>query len=119
MDRITKARFREVIDMMQDINQTTFSFVMYPEGTPIEEASRAMVDLSSIHIQTSLVVANLILPKPILTNSYLEQRRAMQDKYLKEMHKRFNAPLVRLPLLADDLIGKEELKHAGFILYGK
>jgi len=119
MDKITKARFREVIEMMQDINQTTFSFVMYPESTPIEEASRAMADLSSIHIQTSLVVANLILPKPILTNSYLEQRSTMQDKYLKEMYKRFSAPIVQLPLLADDLIGKEKLRQAGFMLYGK
>ena len=119
MDRITKARFREVIEMMQDTNQTTFSFVMYPESTPIEEASRAMVDLSSIHIQTSLVVANLVLPGSILTNNYLKQRSTMQDKYLKEMYKRFSALIVQLPLMADDLIGKEKLKQAGFMLYGK
>jgi arsenite-transporting ATPase len=118
-DRITKARFREVIDMMRDTNQTTFSFVMYPESTPIEEASQAMADLATINIQTSLIVANLVLPDYILTNNYLKQRGIMQDKYLKEMYKRFSAPIVQLPLLADDLIGKEKLKQAGFILYGK
>ncbi len=119
MDRIAKARFREVIDMMQDTNQTTFSFVMYPESTPIEEASRAMADLATINIRTSLIVANLILPGSILTNNYLKQRSTMQGKYLKEMYKRFSAPIVQLPLLADDLIGKEKLKQAGFMLYGK
>ncbi|MCJ7654393.1 MAG: TRC40/GET3/ArsA family transport-energizing ATPase [Dehalococcoidia bacterium] len=119
MDRITKARFREVIEMMQDINQTAFSFVMYPESTPIEEASRAMADLATINIRTSLIVANFVLPSSILTNDYLKQRSTMQDKYLKEMYKRFSAPIVQLPLLADDLIGKEKLRQAGFMLYGK
>lgn len=119
VDKITKSRFKEVIDMMQDIEQTTFSFVMYPESTPIEEASRAMEELLTIGIPTSLVVANFILPVSIITNDYLKQRKAMQDKYLAEMDRRFTAPIVQLPLLVDDLIGKEKLKQAGYLLYGK
>ena len=119
MDKITKARFKEVISMMQDNNQTTFSFVMYPESTPIEEANRAMKELSGIGITTNLVIANLILPDSILTNEYLRQRKKMQDKYLLEIKKRFSAPVVQLPLLAEDLIGKEKLVQAGLILYGE
>lgn len=119
VDKITKSRFKEVIDMMQDINQTTFSFVMYPESTPIEEASRAMEELLTISVPTSLVVANFILPESIITNHYLKQRKAMEKKYLEEMDRRFTAPIVQLPLLEDDLIGKEKLKQAGFLLYGK
>lgn len=119
VDRITKSRFKEVIDMMQDINQTTFSFVMYPESTPIEEASQAMEELLTIGVPTSLVVANFILPESIITNDYLKQRKTMQEKYLEEMNRRFTAPIVQLPLLEDDLIGKEKLKQAGFLLYGK
>ena len=119
VDKITKSRFKEVIDMMQDINQTTFSFVMYPESTPIEEASRAMEELLTIGVPTSLVVANFILPESIVTNDYLKQRKAMEKKYLEEMDRRFTAPIVQLPLLEDDLIGKVKLKQAGFLLYGK
>lgn len=119
MDKITKARFKEVIDMMQDSQQTTFSFVMYPENTPIEEASRAMAELSTIDITTNLIVANLVLPDSIITNDYLKQRKAMQSHYLAEMYRRFSAPIVKLPLLADDLIGKKNLMQAGFMLYGK
>lgn len=119
IDKITKSRFKEAIDTMQDINQTTFAFVMYPESTPIEEASRAMEELLTIGISTSLVIANFILPKDIITNDYLKQRKAMEKKYLTEMDKRFTAPIVKLPLLEDDLIGKERLKQAGFSLYGK
>jgi len=117
-DKITKSRFVEVINMMQDAEQTTFSFVMYPEKTPIEEASRAMIELSEIGIKTSLVVANMILPNSIITNNYWRQRRAMQEEYLQEMKGRFKAPIIQLPLLDDDLIGKDKLMHAGMLLYG-
>jgi arsenite-transporting ATPase len=118
MDRITKARFKEVIEMMQDASRTTFSFVMYPENTPIEEASRAMEELETIGISTNLIVANLVLPDDVLTNDYLKQRKSMQLKYLAEMYQRFSVPIIHLPLLADDLIGKELLIRAGYMLYG-
>ncbi|UCE97737.1 MAG: TRC40/GET3/ArsA family transport-energizing ATPase [Dehalococcoidia bacterium] len=117
-DKITKSRFLEVINMMQDPEQTTFSFVMYPEKTPIEEASRAMSELSEIDIKTSLVVANMILPNTIITNDYWRQRQAMQKEYLKEMKNRFKAPIIQLPLLDEDLMGKDKLVQAGMLLYG-
>jgi arsenite-transporting ATPase len=118
MDKATKARFKEVIQMMQDVDQTTFSFIMYPEGIPIEEAARAMADLKTIGVSTSLIVANLVLPDNILTNDYWKKRKTMQDRYLKEMDRRFSAPIIQLPLLADDLIGKDKLVQAGLLLYG-
>ncbi len=117
-DKITKSRFAEVIDMMQDPAKTTFSFVMYPESIPIEEASRAMAELSEIGIKTGLVVANLVLPDSILTNDYLKQRRLMQDRYLLEMASKFSAPIISLHLMADDLVGKDKLMEAGLSLYG-
>ena len=118
-DRVTKARFKGVIEMMQDPDRTTFSFVMYPENTPIEEASRAMEDLKTIGITTTLVVANLVMPDSIITNDYLRQRKAMQEKYLAHMRERFNVPIIQLPLLADDLVGEDNLTRAAFLLYGK
>lgn len=119
VDKITKSRFKEVIDILQDPNKTTFSFVMYPESTPIEEASRAMDELLSIDVPTSLIIANQILPESIITNDYLRQRKAMQEKYLAVMAKRFTAPIVTLSLLTEDLMGKEKLLEAGYLLYGK
>jgi len=59
-----------------------------------------------------------VLPNGILTNDYWKMRKTMQDKYLKEMDRRFSAPIIQLPLLADDLIGKEKLVQAGLLLYG-
>ena len=119
MDKATKARFKDVIEMMQDPDRTTFSFVMYPENTPIEEASRAMEDLETIGISTNLIIANLVLPESIVTNDYLRQRKTMQEKYLNHMIERFKVPIIQLPLLIDDLIGEENLMQAAFLLYGE
>lgn len=119
VDKITKSRFKEVIDLLQDPDKTTFSFVMYPESTPIEEASRAIDELLSINVPTSLIVANQVLPESIITNDYLRQRKAMQEKYLAVMAKRFTAPIVTLPLLTEDLMGKDKLLEASYLLYGK
>lgn len=119
VDKVTKSRFKEVIDMMQDKSQTTFSFVMYPELTPIEEAARAVTELKTIGVPTSLIVANLILPDNITTNEYWKKRKEMQNHYLEIMKKRFLAPIVKMPLMADDLIGKDKLDQAGLLLYGK
>jgi len=117
-DRATKARFEQVIDMMQDADRTTFSFVMYPESTPIEEAGRAMQEMAGIGVRTGLVVANMVLPAGAATNSFLKLRRQMQTKYLEQMEGRFQAPIVKLPLLADDLLGRQELIRASVLLYG-
>lgn len=92
---------------------------MYPESTPIEEAACAMENLLTISVPKGLVVANFILPESIITNDYLRQRKIMEEKYLAEMNRRFTAPIVQLPLLVDDLIGKDKLKEAGYLLYGK
>lgn len=119
VDKKTKSQFKEVIDLLQDPEKTTFSFVMYPESTPIEEASRAMDELLSIRVKTSLIIANLILPESSVTNDYLSKRKLMQEKYLGVMKGRFTAPIVTLPLLVDDLMGTDRLREAGYLLYGK
>jgi len=59
------------------------------------------------------------LPDSIVTNEYLKKRKEMQDKYLTDMNTRFTAPIVKLPLLQDDLIGEDKLEQAGYLLYGK
>jgi len=119
VDKITKSRFKEVIYLLQDPDKTTFSFVMYPESTPIEEASRAVNELLTIGVPTSLIIANQVLPEAVITNDYLRLRKAMQEKYLAVMAERFTAPIVTLPLLTEDLMGKEKLMEAGNLLYGK
>ncbi|MGE5461804.1 MAG: TRC40/GET3/ArsA family transport-energizing ATPase, partial [Syntrophothermus sp.] len=79
-DDVAKQRFGKVIEMMSDPEQSTFAFVMYPEATPILEAWRAAQELGTLGIHPGLTVANMVIPDEQVTTTYVQTRRAMQEK---------------------------------------
>nr|MDA8422756.1 ArsA family ATPase [Nitrospiraceae bacterium] len=109
----TQNRFREIISLLRDRDRAVFSFVLYPESTPILESYRAMLDLKEAGIETQLVVANMVLPEEVCKNGFFRNRRAMQMKYLKEIEARFNLPVLQFPMLQEEIRGVELLKKAG------
>ena len=117
-DDVAKARFAKVIEMMSDSEQSTFAFVMYPESTPILEAWRAAQELGTVGIHPGLVVANMVIPPEQTTTPYVQSRRIMQEKYLKEIGKRFSVPLVQIPLLPTEIKGLKMLTELGEQMYG-
>ena len=119
VDDAAKQRFGKVIDMMKDPSQSTFSFVMFPESTPILEAYRASQELASLDIHTGMVVANYIIPEEQADNAFVHSRRAMQNKYLQEISKKFNVPVIQIPLLPQEIKGLEMLTELGEKIYGK
>jgi arsenite/tail-anchored protein-transporting ATPase len=116
-DDIAKQRFGQVIEMMRDPARSTFAFVMYPEATPIIEAWRAAKELETVGIHAGLVVANLVIP-PEQSTPFVQSRRAMQEKYLKEITKRFSVPVVQIPLLPNEIKGLKMLIELGEQIYG-
>jgi arsenite-transporting ATPase len=118
-DDIAKQRFGQVIDMMRDPNQSTFAFVIYPESTPIIEAHRASQELQTLDIATGLAVANMVIPPEQATTPFSRARRTMQEKYLAEIEDRFAAPVVQIPLLPQEIKGRELLIRLGEQLYGQ
>lgn len=117
-DDVAKQRFGKVIKMMSDPEQSTFAFVMYPESTPILEAWRASQELGTVGIHPGLVVANMVIPSEQATTPYVQSRRVMQEKYLQEIGKRFNVPLVQIPLLPHEIKGLKMLADLGEQVYG-
>ena len=117
-DDVAKQRFGQVIGMMSDPEQSTFAFVMYPEATPILEAWRAAQELGSVGIHPGLVVANMVIPPEQSTTPFVQSRRLMQEKYLKEIGKRFNVPLAQIPLLPREIKGLKMLAELGEQIYG-
>ena len=117
-DDVAKQRFGKVIEMMSDPEQSTFAFVMYPEATPILEAWRAAQELGTVGIHTGLVVANMVIPPEQATTPFVQSRRAMQEKYLKDISGRFNVPLVQIPLLPQEIKGLKMLAELGEQIYG-
>jgi arsenite-transporting ATPase len=108
-DDVAKARFGRVIDMMRDPRQSTFAFVMYPEATPIVEAARAIEELGTVGIPLGLVVANMVLPADVCTTPYTMARHRMQQRYLAEIARRFDAPIMEVPLVDGEVAGLDRL----------
>ncbi|MEC4686621.1 MAG: TRC40/GET3/ArsA family transport-energizing ATPase [Nitrospirota bacterium] len=111
-------RFKNIIRILKDRNQTVFCLVLYPESTPITESYRAMLDLKDAGIETQLVVANMVLPEEVCTNNFFRGRRQMQLGYLEEITERFDLPVLRFPLLQDEIKGLEKLSDAAELLPG-
>jgi arsenite-transporting ATPase len=106
-------QYDEVIETMKG-PQSTFAFVMSPEYTPMMEAYRAAADLEAqVGIETSLVVANYLLPEEYGNNDFFASRRAQQATYLDEIRDRFDAPVSLAPLRRDEPIGLDELRAFG------
>ena len=107
-------QYDEVIETMKDPDQSTFAFVMYPEYTPMMEAYRAAADLKDqVGIETSLVVANYLLPEKYGDNAFFENRRAQQAEYLGEISDRFDVPMMLAPLRQDEPVGLDALRAFG------
>ena len=108
----TGNRFREIIALLRDPERAVFSLVLYPESTPIMESWRALLDLKHAGIETQLIVANLVLPESACSNSFFRNRRRMQLKYLKEIDEKFAPPVLRFPLMAEEIRGLDLLRKA-------
>jgi len=54
----------------------------------------------------------MILPEDVCTNDFFRNRRQMQMKYLKEIKERFHLPVLRFPLMQDEIKGLERLSGA-------
>jgi arsenite-transporting ATPase len=117
-DDVAKERFGRVIEMMSDPEQSTFAFVMYPESTPILEAWRAAQELRTVGVHPGLVVANMVIPPEQTPTPFVQSRRVMQEKYLKEIAQRFHVPLVQIPLLPHEIKGLKMLTELGEQMYG-
>jgi arsenite-transporting ATPase len=117
-DDVAKNRFGQVIEMMRDPERSTFTFVMYPESTPILEAYRAVQELRTVGIGPGMVVANQVIPQEQATTPFTRARRAMQEKYLLEIAERFHLPLIQIPLLPHEIKGLGMLAELGEQIYG-
>lgn len=113
-DKKQKEKFDRVIATMKDQEKTTFSFVMYPEKTPIIEAYRASEELKTVGIETQMAIANLIIPEEQATSPFFRNRRNMQEKYLQEIKDDFKgAELVRVPMYDKEIKGIDMLTKIG------
>lgn len=95
-----------MVNVMKDPAATTFSFVVYPEKTPIVESQRAAQELASFGIPTQLVVANLVIPEEQAVTPFFQNRHKMQQKYLAEISSHFPGTVqLQVPMYAREIKG--------------
>ena len=114
--RETENRFGKIIDILRNPQKSVFCLVLYPESTPILESYRAMLDLKNAGIETQLVVANMVLPEEVCVNEFFINRRRMQINYLHEIQTKFNLPVLRFPMMQDEIKGLNTLEKASIYI---
>jgi len=116
VQRAADARFQKLIARLKDPSLTAFAFVFYPEATPILESHRAFMDLKAAGINAQFLVANMVISQKQASNAFLQRRRAMQQRYLLEAHRRFGLPVLTLPLMEKEPKGLAALEEMGGVL---
>ena len=75
-------------------------------------------ELRTIGIEPGLVVANLVILASEATTAFARARRAMQERYLAEIHERFAVPILQIPLLPYEVKGLGILSKLGEEMIG-
>ena len=112
VDEEETRRMQQAMTVLQDAAQTTFSWVVYPESTPIQEARRGAEDLLALGTKTGTVLVNQLLPEAACVHPLFRKRYEMQRRYLEHVREQFPGALItEVPLQEQDVIGVAAVKR--------
>jgi arsenite-transporting ATPase len=112
--RRTFFRLREVL---LDAGRTAFVFVVLPERLPILETDRAVAVLRRHGVPVGGLIVNRLLPEEAGDHPFLVARRSQEAAHLAAIDTTFaDLPRIRLPLLAGDVTGREDLERVAAAL---
>lgn len=103
-----------------DTANTVFTLVLLPERLPIAETASAIAGLDRLGIPVQARVVNqVILPRVVQGNPFLEARANVQGTCLDQIRTRFaRYRTAQLPLLDHDVADLAALREVGRLLYG-
>jgi arsenite-transporting ATPase len=117
-----KRRINTSSSILTDRDKTAFFFVVVPEGMIILDTQKAAELFAKFDVPIAGYLVNRVLP-PELAHQfippYLQNRLAMQNRYLDEIDKIFGqGVLARVPELERDVTGLPMIEKLAGIMYG-
>ena len=104
-----QARFGRVRAALRDPRRTAFVFVTTAERLPVAETHRVVMALGKAGIPVGGLIVNQILPDGS-RDSFLASRKVRETSQLLDIEEKFARwPIVRIPLLDRDPVGRDDL----------
>jgi arsenite-transporting ATPase len=112
-------RLQGIDRILSDPNRTTVRLITNPEKIILKETQRAYMYFSLYRMCVDAVVINRVLPKGA-GNGYFALWVETQERYIKKTEQLFNPiPILKVPMLSDQVVGLEELSKLASKIYGK
>jgi len=103
--------------LLSDPEITSMRLVVNPEKMVIKQTQRTFTYLNLYGYSTDLVVCNRLIPESV-TDHYFDYWKANQQQYFQEIIERFDPlPILKLPLLEQEVVGLDMLRKTGRELY--
>ncbi len=116
-----KGRINASSRILTDKEKTAFFFVVVPEEMIILDTEKAAQLFAKFDVPIAGYVVNRVLPEELKSQvvpAYLQNRLAMQGRYLEEVDKTFgNSVLARVPELERDVTGLAMIEKLADIMY--
>jgi len=101
-------------------SRTSVRIVVTPERMVIDEARRAYTEFALFEIPCDAVVMNRLLPDEAAREDFFQHWSRLQEERCREVKEVFAPlPILRAPLLADQVTGCERLAELGRHLFAK
>jgi arsenite/tail-anchored protein-transporting ATPase len=103
--------------LLTDPEITTMRLVVNPEKMVIKQTQRTYTYLNLYGYATDLVICNRLIPESV-SDHYFDYWKTNQQQYFQEITERFAPlPILRLPLLQQEVVGLDMLRQTGQELY--
>jgi arsenite-transporting ATPase len=111
------ARLEGVEALLEDAEVTSVRLVTCPERVVLRETQRAFVYFSLHGLTVDTIVVNRVLPDQV-HDGFFARWRATHAAVLREIEEYFApVPVRRVPLFADEVLGRGRLEALGQLLY--
>ena len=114
--------FRELAGLHAQLTSATTSvrLVLTPERMVIDEARRALTELTLFEVGCDAVVMNRMLPETAANESFFREWAGIEAERRAEVEADFAPlPLLTAPLQPDEVLGLEALARHGRALFGE